>query len=99
MASNGQEGYGGQPPGNDATSGLWPLASLQSRYTRSAIDMAQELLPNLPRQVLNSSATAQRPSQTTSTTEGQVSVDMLSLMSREDGQGESLTISPQVSLV
>ena len=99
MASNGQEGHGGQPPDNDPSSLSWPLSSLQSRYTRSAMDMAQELLPNLPRRAVSSSAAGQRSNQSTVTSEGQVSLDMSSLMSREDGQGESVTISPQVGFV
>ena len=99
MASNGQDSHGGQPPGNQPPSGLWPLASLQSRYTRSAMDMAQELLPNLPRRALNIPAAAPRSSQPMAAAEGQVSVDMSSLLARDGDEGEQLTISPQVSLV
>ncbi|KAK7087365.1 E3 ubiquitin-protein ligase RNFT1-like [Littorina saxatilis] len=95
MASNGQESHGGQPPGNGSQSGLWPLAGLQSRYTRSAMDIAQELLPNLPRRAVNTSTAGPRSVQSAS--EGQAVVDMSSLMAAEEGHGEPLTFTPQVA--
>ena len=96
MALNRQEGQGGQTSQSNPSPGLWPLQSLQSRYTRSALDIAQELLPNLPQRPVLVSGMSSQPAQSAALPEGQVAVDMSSLVASEAGQGEPVNVNPQV---
>lgn len=102
-SSNNQGGSGSQPADTGGQgSGLWPLTSLQSRYTRTAMDLAQELLPNLPRRSMNASAVARAGASSSSSSSatqsgGQVAVDLSSLMVGEDSALEPGTISPQMA--
>ncbi|XP_076472846.1 E3 ubiquitin-protein ligase RNFT2-like [Babylonia areolata] len=108
MASSSQGGSGDQPRDSGGQgSGLWPLTSLQSRYTRTAMDFAQELLPNLPRRSLNGSATSRAAVVSSSSSSsssaagqsgGQVAVDLSSLMVGDESQDGSRTINPQMAL-
>lgn len=110
MADSNPTNGGGQPINREQQARLWSLANLQmplqSRFPRSAIAMAHELLPNLPRRVYNSAlqSAANAVQQSTPITQspssrngdGGVVVDMSPLMSADDDVGESMTLSPQM---
>ncbi|KAL8614003.1 hypothetical protein ACOMHN_023238 [Nucella lapillus] len=105
MASgDNQGGLGAQPQDTGGQgSGLWPLASLQSRYTRTAMDFAQELLPNLPRRSVSTSGAARAMASSSLSSSsgapsgGQVAVDLSSLMAGDESALEPVATGPQMA--
>lgn len=74
--------------------------NFQTRLPRSAISIAQELLPNLPHHVFNQSSASQAPrslpSAVSANNQDDVTVDMASMMLGENNEGEVINLNPQV---
>lgn len=105
MSDNNEEGSIAQDTSTGQSARTWSLTNLQTRFPRSAVDMAQELLPNLPRHIFSrNSATPVRATtlptafaMTSPSEHGSVVVDLSEMEARDGPQEVAGTINSQVS--